>query len=401
LGEIIIADLVPLSQRGTYIGVITGVWSLASAIGPPIGGILAEKAWRWLFYLTLPLSGIATGLVILFLDLKTPKDDLRTKMRRMDWMGNFLIIASTTLTIIALTWAGAYYSWGSAHVLVPLIIGLVGLVLFFVYEFTIATEPVVPWALVKNMTGLMGYLMAVGQCITVSAALYYLPVYFQGALAQSPVHSGTSLFGIAFTVAPFATLGGVSIAKSGRYLPQAYIGWALLVIGTGLLTLLKVDSNKGMWVGFQIIYGAGSGIVYIATVFPVLASAPIEETAHALAFLTFVRTYSVTWGIAIGAIILQNQLKNRLPADVLSQYPNRGAEIAYNIIPAIPGMQEPERSQVEDAFAKSVRIIWFTMLGFAVGGLVTCFFTKELPMHQTTDDDWGMENKEKVKEVDQ
>lgn len=67
LSNIIISDLVPLSQRGLYQGLIGLTFALASAIGPPIvshvvlthvmqgltfiqGGALAEKAsWRWLF----------------------------------------------------------------------------------------------------------------------------------------------------------------------------------------------------------------------------------------------------------------------------------------------------------------------------------------------------------------
>ena len=50
LASIITSDLIPLAERGVYQGYLILTWSFAAAIGPVIGGSLAEKAsWRWLF----------------------------------------------------------------------------------------------------------------------------------------------------------------------------------------------------------------------------------------------------------------------------------------------------------------------------------------------------------------
>ena len=49
LTDIIVADLVPLAERGPYLGIVGAVWAIASAVGPPIGGVFAESDWRWLF----------------------------------------------------------------------------------------------------------------------------------------------------------------------------------------------------------------------------------------------------------------------------------------------------------------------------------------------------------------
>jgi hypothetical protein len=57
--------------------------------------------------------------------------------------GNILITGSITSVVIGLTWGGVRYPWSSSHVLVPLIFGFVGLILFVIYEFYLCKPPVV------------------------------------------------------------------------------------------------------------------------------------------------------------------------------------------------------------------------------------------------------------------
>ncbi|KIO17240.1 hypothetical protein M407DRAFT_228996 [Tulasnella calospora MUT 4182] len=390
---IIVGDLVPLSKRGAYMGLISGVWAVASAIGPPVGGAFSESNWRWLFYLNLPLTAIAMVLVWRFLHLRVPHDDLRSKMRRMDWTGNIIIIAGTTISIIALTWAGVKYPWSSYKVLVPLILGLASIAVFLVYEAKFAVEPVVPWELLSNRNSFLGYSTVFLHGIVSTAILFYLPVYFQGTLLQSPVKSGVSIFGNAFTIAPGAIVSGVTVAVFGVYRPQNFLGWALTITGVGLLSLLKVGSPTGQWIGFQLIEGVGLGLLYSAPQFPILSSLPVNKSAHALALLTFVRSYSQTWGVTIGASILQNELKKKLPAVFLSMFPAEGVEIAYAAIPQIHGLQEPIKTEVRAAFSASLRVTWLTMIGVSALGLGCVLGMRELKMHEVTDEEWGMKEK--------
>ncbi|KAG8901942.1 hypothetical protein FRB99_004997 [Tulasnella sp. 403] len=396
LSEIIIADLVPLRQRGVYMGFLGIVWSAASASGPPIGGAISERDWRWLFYMNVPLTGVAIVLIALFLHVKAPKDDFRTKMKRMDWVGNFLVIAASSSIIIALTWGGARYEWDSFRVLVPLILGIVGLVAFFIYEFLVPLEPVVPLVLFKSPTSSAGFLMVFLQGIIVTGVVYYLPVYFQAVKLQSPLGSGVSFLPTATTVAPASIVVGATVTISNRYRPQNFVGWVLLTVGVGILTLLRADTPKGKWVGYQIIEGVGMGIVFTAPIFPILAPLPLNESAHALALLAFLRNFAFAWGTTIGSTILQNELKKRLPRDFLANYASSGVEIAYAIIPSIKSLPEPLRTQVRVAYAESLRIVWFVMLGISIAGFLSIFLVKEIPMAEVTDEQWGI--KEKVED---
>ncbi|KAJ3552511.1 hypothetical protein NM688_g4116 [Phlebia brevispora] len=182
LGSIVISDLVSLKERGLYNGMIGITWAFAAGLGPIVGGAFADAGkWRWLFYINLPITGFAAFLVFVFMKLRTPRGNFRDKIRRMDWIGNIIIIASSTACVVGLTWGGVKFAWSSAQVLTPLILGLAGIAFFLLYEAKIAKEPVVPYTLLSNRTTLSGFLQTFINPITVVAVLcqsLFLPLPF-------------------------------------------------------------------------------------------------------------------------------------------------------------------------------------------------------------------------------
>lgn len=398
--EIIYADLVPLPERGKIQGITATVWALASAVGPPIGGALASSgSWRWLFYLNLPISAVAALLVVVFLRVKAPKETFTQKIIRMDWVGNIIIVGSAVSVTLALTWGGVRFSWASPQVLLPLIIGLVGICCFFVVEKYWSKEPTVPWMVVANLTCISGYIGTFVHGMVAFAAIYYLPVYFQAVQLASAIGSGVDFFGMAFTIAPFAMICGISVQLTKVYRIQNYVGWMLIVVGFGILTLLDVNTSRAQYIGFQIVLGVGLGVVWISTQFPILAPLPFSNNAHALAFFTFVRCFAQSWGIAIGGAVLQNSLRQHLPESFTSQLP-AGIEVAYAAIPLIPALQEPLQSQVRAAFVISTQRLWQVLIGISGVGLLSVGLMGEIPMRNDVDEQWGLQERQRATEED-
>ncbi|CAE6503123.1 unnamed protein product [Rhizoctonia solani] len=399
LTDIIVADLVSLAERGPYMGIVGAVWAVASAIGPPVGGAFAERNWRWLFYINIPIVGLAIVLVLLFLNLNTPKEPFNEKIRRIDWIGNLLVIGSTASVVLALTWAGAQHPWKSYQVLVPLIIGLLGLVATLAYEFNWATEPILPRELLWNRTSLSGYLGVFLHGIMITGIVYYLPTYYQGSKGASPVKSGVDLFGVAFTVAPFAILTGISAVIFKKYRPQNYVAWVITTIGLGLLSTIKADSSLAKSIGYQVIIGVGAGILYASTNFPILAPLPVSLNASALALMAFVRTFAGTYGVAIGSSVLQTELGKRLPPEFSALFPG-GSEIAFSAIPFVASLEPSIRGKVQEAYAGSLAVLWRVFIGIAGAGFISVFLMQEIPMSTETDERWAMEEAEKKKSGD-
>jgi len=168
------------------------------------------------------------------------------------------------------------------------------------------------------------------------------------------------------------------------------------------------------FLSLAVILGVGLGILFPGPQYAVLAPLPLSDNAPAMGLYSFVRGLSLvslaisfaehdeltvikTWGVTLSTVILQNELQSRLPTAFISQF-GEGAEIAYAIIPTIPSLAQPLQAEVQAVFADSLSIVWKVMIGVAGAGMLTAFTMKEIPMHSTTDDKWGL--KEKVGEGD-
>ncbi|KAK7039367.1 MFS domain-containing protein [Favolaschia claudopus] len=400
LTEIIVADLVPLAERGLYQGLLALVWAIASFSGPPIGGGLAQngKAWRWLFYLNLPVGGIAIALVTFFLSVKRPEGSVREKLAKVDWGGNALIITATTLANIGLSWAGIRYPWDSAQVLAPLIIGLILFLVFAAYEAKIAVSPTVPRDLINNRTSISALSTTVVHSIVSICMVFYLPVFFQACFGSSPLRSAVQFLPATLTNTPIGFISVLLLTYFKRYREVNWISWIIVVVGFGLFSMIKEDSSAAMWAGFQVVIAAGVGPLFGVPMFALLAAVPTNRAASALALFSFTRAFSQTFGITISSTILQNELKKKLPAAFVAQFPP-GFEIAYAAVPVIRTLPEPLRTEVRASFADSLRVVWQTMIGFAGLGLLLSLLMKEIPMHTTVDESYALQEKVKEGEV--
>lgn len=181
------------------------------------------------------------------------------------------------------------------------------------------------------------------------------------------------------------------VAKLNRYLPQNIAGWILAALGFGIMSTITVSSPRSQQIGFQIVLGVGIGFLFPGPTYPVLAAAPITETAHCLALFDFIRNLAQAFGVTVGSTILQNELKKQLPAAFLETVST--GEIAYALIPIVGTLPEPLRAQVRAAFAGSVQVIWRVMIGVSVAGLLCALAMKELKMHEMTAEEWGIAEK--------
>lgn len=400
LNNLIISDIVPLRERGSFQALLQVAVLVGTACGPFAGGIIVQTtSWRWVFFLNLPIGGLALLLVILFLEVNYNKQATITeKLKRVDYIGNGIFISSVISILLSLTWAGTTYSWSSHQVLLPLTLGFLGLFAFMYYESSPhCQEPTMPPHLFKNRTTAAAFTLTFLYSLTLYWLIYYLPLYFQSVLLSSPSHSGLQLMPLVILWVPFAQLSGRLVAKTGRYKPLHLIGFALTTVGMALLTLLGKDSSAGQWVGFQAIVAAGLGLA--STALPaVLAPLDEKDVATATGTWAFLRSFGIIWGVTLPAVVFNNQFKGLVKrisdANVRAVFGD-GKAYEHGTKAFIEGFEGAVRDEIRGVYEGSLRWVWG--VGAGVAGLAFCvvWVEREVRLRRTLETEFGMREKEK------
>ena len=126
-----VADLFAPQLRGKYMGIVTSVFALSSIIGPLLGGLITDYLnWRWIFYINVPVGAIAVIFIILFM----PNFKAEGRKAKIDFPGAALIVLTLVPMLLAFSFAGTTYAWGSPVILGMFAVSAVMLVLFVIVE---------------------------------------------------------------------------------------------------------------------------------------------------------------------------------------------------------------------------------------------------------------------------
>ncbi|TIA03963.1 DNA repair protein RAD50 [Aureobasidium pullulans] len=382
LVNICISDLFSLRRRGAYFGIIGGVWALASAIGPVIGGVFTEKvSWRWCFYINLPLDGAALVIIFFFLDLKTPKTPLWEGLKAIDWIGALLVIGGVLMFLFGLEYGGVTYPWDSATVLCLIIMGVFTMCLFIINEWKFAKSPVMPLRIFQNQSNIavLG-VCAIHGMVFISAS-YYLPLYFQAARGATPLLSGVYILPQALSLSFASMATGIFIRKTGQYLPAIWFGMVFLVLGFGLFVDFTADSGWAKLIIYQIIAGIGIGPNFQAPLIALQTNVQPRDIATATATFGFVRQIFTSISVVIGQVVYQNQMNTKtarlvaaLGPQTASQLTGGGAGANVELVDNLPSGQ---KQVAQTAFAQSLHPMWIMYVCFAAVGLVVSAFIKK------------------------
>jgi EmrB/QacA subfamily drug resistance transporter len=395
--DIICCDLVPLRERGKYLGIMFSWAGLAAAIGPALGGALAEKNWRWIFYLNIPICGVALGIILVFMQVKSGMKGTY-KWKQLDYLGNLIFIPSITSLLFGLFMGGVTYPWASWRVIMPIVLGIVGWATFHVQQHFTST-PSVPNRLFANRTSAAAYFLTFLSSATVQMVGYFMPIYFQAVQATSVLDSGTYYLPFAFGTLAFAVISGVLLSKFGAYRPLHVASFALSAIGFGLFTLLTDHSPKVMWAWFELIASMGSGAILSVLLPAVMAALPESDVAAASAAFCFIRTFGYIWGVTIASIVFNDQVNRNLGtiSDLgMREALKDGAAYAYAsqahvLKDRLLGENPQLWAEIVRVYITSLNTIWWVGLGISILGFFCVGFERGLELRQELDTDYGIE----------
>lgn len=312
---IIVSDITTLENRGKYQGMLGAIIAVANGIGPFLGGAVVESStWRWVFWM-IPIITIPTMFMIWFyLPLKHRSGDYVEKMKKIDYGGIFLNIASTLLVLIPFSGGGISYAWNSPFLISTITIGVVLAVLFVLYEWKIAKLPIMPLRLYKapHCSALYGQTFLTG--LAYFGNFFYLPLYFQSVLKYSPLASGALILPLVITSSVTSIISGQYMSRVGSYMHCILAGFVLWTLGSGLTLLFNQKTGLGPLIAILIVEGAGIGLTLQPTLVGMYANSRSEDRAVTTGLRNFIRTIGGAFGLVIAGVILSNTLRNQLTA---------------------------------------------------------------------------------------
>jgi EmrB/QacA subfamily drug resistance transporter len=299
--------IVPPRDRGRYQGLIGSVFAAASIIGPLVGGFIVDNfSWRWIFYVNLPVGGLALAVILVTMPRRTYKQE-----HSIDWLGAGVLAAGTTALLLGLVWGGRDYPWASPEVLGTLGVALVLLVAFALVEREVR-EPILPFALLRNQT----VASSVACMGLVGAAMFgtisFVPLFVQGVIGTSATSSGVVLTPFMLGAVVTSFISGQIVSRTGRYRPNTLIGPVVLGIGLLLLSRMDVNTTNGEAARNMVIAGIGLGMMMQIFVLSVQNSVPRRSMGTATALTQFSRSIGATLGVTLMGVIVNQQLPARV-----------------------------------------------------------------------------------------
>ena len=313
----LLAAAVPERLRNAAVGIWGGISGLGIALGPVVGGAVADGlTWNWIFWLNVPVGLIAVPLVAIVLR------ESRGGSGRLDPMG----LALSAAGVLALVWGvvhGADDGWTSARVLSAMIGGVALLVAFLLWERR-ARAPMLPLRLFRSRSFSLVNAVAFTFSLGVFGAVFLLAQYFQVVQGLSALQAGMRT--MPWTLAPMvvAPVAGLLLGRVG---PRVLIATGQALLATALLWIaltLSVDVSYGQLVAPFLLAGIGMGLTFAPMTATVLSS--VAPNSHGVASGTNNTVREV--GVAMGVAVL---------ASVFATYGDYGDRVSFvaGLVPAV------------------------------------------------------------------
>ncbi|KAK1589752.1 major facilitator superfamily transporter [Colletotrichum navitas] len=338
---VIIAYTMPLQKRPIAIGLIGGMWGIASVAGPLLGGVFTEKAtWRWCFYVNLPVGGSVVFFIICLLTINQENnvlgESIFRRIMQLDLIGTAIFIPAIICLLLALQWGGSVYTWSSSTV-IGLLIGFALMTAVFVaIQLWQGDRGTLPPKLFKDRNVLCAFLFGALFSAGFFPLIYYLSIYFQVIQGASAVQAGIKILPYLLASVVGNIGGGALISYVGYYNAVVLPSVALYAVGTGLITTFDVDTPMRAWFGYQVLAGLGTGVCFQIGMLVVQTVLPQEDVSVASACVQFFQALGGAVMIAVCQTLFQKGLidgvTNNAPGINPAIFINSGADQVRRIL---------------------------------------------------------------------
>lgn len=307
LGQALLAQAAGPDQLGRLMGAIGLPAMVGVVLGPVIGGVIVTHlGWQWIFWLNLPIALIAIAASLRFM----PPTTASRGKQALDRLGLALLPPGLALFVYGLSRAGSEGSLTAPAVSVPMMLGAV-LVVAFIWHALRSRHPLID----LHLFGRRSFAAATTVMFLFGFAMFGLvllvPLYLQQARGWSALHAGMLALpqGLGMAIALVGS-GRLSNRVGPRKL--VLVGLALTLAGLAILTQVTDNTSQALLAVAGLIAGLGLGATTVPATMTSYRDVAKEAIPNATSAIRIFQQLGGSFGFAILAVILQNQIYSTL-----------------------------------------------------------------------------------------